>query len=76
MRPYVVLLIAGLLASTNVFAETQVNVVGLFSNMAVIMINGGKPKTLSVGQVIVMALNCWLLIAARQHCLSKEKPDS
>lgn len=51
MRPYVVLLIAGLLASTNVFAETQVNVVGLFSNMAVIMINGGKPKTLSVGQV-------------------------
>jgi aspartyl protease family protein len=46
-----VLLIAGLLASTNVFAETQVNVVGLFSNMAVIMINGGKPKTLSVGQV-------------------------
>jgi aspartyl protease family protein len=51
MRPYVVLLIAGLLASTSVFAETQVNVVGLFSNMAVIMINGGKPKTLSVGQV-------------------------
>jgi len=47
----VVLLIAGLLASTSVFAETQVNVVGLFSNMAVIMINGGKPKTLSVGQV-------------------------
>lgn len=46
-----VLLIAGLLASTSVFAETQVNVVGLFSNMAVIMINGGKPKTLSVGQV-------------------------
>ena len=51
MRPYVVLLIAGLLASTSVFAETQVNVVGLFSNMAVIMINGDKPKTLSVGQV-------------------------
>lgn len=31
-------------------AETQVNVVGLFSNKAVVMINGGKPKTLSVGQ--------------------------
>lgn len=31
-------------------AATQVNVVGLFSNKAVVMINGGKPKTLSVGQ--------------------------
>jgi len=50
MRSYVVLLIAGLLASTSVFAETQVNVVGLFSNMAVVMINGGKPKTLRIGQ--------------------------
>jgi aspartyl protease family protein len=50
MKSYVVLLIAGLLVSVNVFAETQVNIVGLFSNMAVVMINGGKPKTLSVGQ--------------------------
>ncbi len=50
MKSYVVLLIAGLLVSANVFAETQVNIVGLFSNMAVVMINGGKPKTLSVGQ--------------------------
>lgn len=31
-------------------AQTQVNVVGLFSNKAVISINGGKPKTLSVGE--------------------------
>ncbi|MGB4813160.1 MAG: retropepsin-like aspartic protease [Methylophilaceae bacterium] len=31
-------------------AETQVNVVGLFTNKAVVTINGGKPKTLSVGQ--------------------------
>ncbi len=31
-------------------AETNVNVVGLFSNKAVVSINGGKPKTLSVGQ--------------------------
>jgi len=31
-------------------ATTQVNVVGLFSNKAVVIINGGKPKTLSVGQ--------------------------
>lgn len=51
MRLNVALLTAGLLVSASVFAETQVNVVGLFSNMAVVMINGGKPKTLSVGQV-------------------------
>ena len=50
MRLYVALLTAGLLVSASAFAETQVNVVGLFSNMAVVMINGGKPKTLSVGQ--------------------------
>jgi aspartyl protease family protein len=50
MTLYVALLTAGLLVSASVFAETQVNVVGLFSNMAVVMVNGGKPKTLSVGQ--------------------------
>lgn len=33
------------------FAETKVNVVGLFSNKAVVIINNGKPKTLSVGQI-------------------------
>lgn len=31
-------------------ADTQVNIVGLFSEKAVVIINGGKPKTLSVGQ--------------------------
>ena len=31
-------------------ATTQVNVVGLFSNKAVVIINDGKPKMLSVGQ--------------------------
>lgn len=41
---------AGLCASSIVAAETRVNVVGLFSNKAVVIINGGKPKTLSVGQ--------------------------
>lgn len=50
MKLYVALLTAGLLVSASVYAETQVNVVGLFSGMAVVMINGGKPKTLSVGQ--------------------------
>ncbi|NOT14605.1 MAG: TIGR02281 family clan AA aspartic protease [Methylotenera sp.] len=33
-----------------VMAETQVNIVGLFNSKAVLIINGGKPKTLSVGQ--------------------------
>lgn len=32
-------------------ADTKVNIVGLFTNKAVIMVNGGKPKTLSIGQV-------------------------
>lgn len=41
---------AGLCASSIVAAEARVNVVGLFSNKAVVIINGGKPKTLSVGQ--------------------------
>ncbi len=31
-------------------ADTKVNVVGLFTNKAIIMVNGGKPKTLSIGQ--------------------------
>lgn len=31
-------------------AETQVNIVGLFNGKAVVMINNGKPRTLSIGQ--------------------------
>ena len=31
-------------------ADTQVNIVGLFNDKAVVIINGGKPKTLSIGQ--------------------------
>jgi aspartyl protease family protein len=34
----------------NAMAETQVSVVGLFSGKAVLVINGGKPRTLSAGQ--------------------------
>src|SRR3546814_673639 len=34
----------------SAFAEMQVNIVGLFNGKAVVMINNGKPKTLSVGQ--------------------------
>ncbi len=52
MRQHIVLIMAGLLLSSHVSAETQVNIVGLFSNMAVLMVNGGKPKTLSIGQSI------------------------
>jgi len=43
-------LCAGLLTAGVSVADTQVNIVGLFSNKAVLIINGGKPKTLSVGQ--------------------------
>ena len=50
MRSHYVLMLAGLLVSANGIAETQVNIVGLFSHKAVVIINGGKPKTLSVGQ--------------------------
>lgn len=33
-----------------VYADTQVNVVGLFNGKALLTINGGAPQTLSVGQ--------------------------
>ena len=33
-----------------VLADTQVNVVGLFKGKALVMVNNGKPQTLSVGQ--------------------------
>lgn len=40
-----------MLVSYQAAAETQVNVVGLFNGKAILSINGGKPKTYSVGQV-------------------------
>jgi aspartyl protease family protein len=40
-----------MLVSSPAAAETQVNVVGLFNGKAILSINGGKPKTYSVGQV-------------------------
>lgn len=39
-----------LLISAYALADTQVNVVGLYSRKAVLIINNGKPQTLSVGQ--------------------------
>ncbi|MEQ1488576.1 MAG: TIGR02281 family clan AA aspartic protease [Methylotenera sp.] len=44
------ILVTSLLFSNACLADTNVNIVGLFSNKAVLIINGGKPKTLSVGQ--------------------------
>ncbi len=44
-------LAAGLLA-LQALADTRVNVVGLFSNKAMVAINGGAPRTLSVGQTV------------------------
>jgi len=51
MRSSSLLAIVLLMLSNMTFANTQVNVVGLFTNKAVLVINNGKPRTLSVGQV-------------------------
>ncbi len=40
----------GVFCAMHAIAQTQVNVVGLFTDKAVLIINGGTPKTLSVGQ--------------------------
>lgn len=39
------------LASISLYAQTDVNVVGLFAGKAVVVINQGKPKTLTVGDI-------------------------
>ncbi len=46
------LMISASLQPLMAFANTRVNIVGLFSNKAVMMINGGKPITVSVGQTV------------------------
>lgn len=51
MRSSSLLAVVLLMLSNMAFANTQVNVVGLFTNKAVLVINNGKPRTLSVGQV-------------------------
>ena len=43
-------LFISLLVTNLCMADTQVNIVGLFNDKAVVIINGGKPKTLSIGQ--------------------------
>jgi aspartyl protease family protein len=48
VRP--LLLFLSLVLSFSARAETQINVVGLFSGKAILAINGGKPKTYATGQ--------------------------
>ncbi len=40
------------LFTAQAFAETRLNVVGLFSNKAIVTINGGAPRSLSAGQTV------------------------
>ena len=44
-------MLVSLLAS-SALAETRLNVVGLFSNKAIVSINGGTPRSLSAGQTV------------------------
>jgi aspartyl protease family protein len=46
-----VLMLASQFAS-YALADTRLNVVGLFSNKAIVAINGGAPRSLSVGQMV------------------------
>ncbi len=48
---WLVLASASLLA-LQAMAETRLNVVGLFSNKALVTINGGAPRSLSAGQTV------------------------
>jgi aspartyl protease family protein len=45
-----VLFISLLLLPLLAFAEIQINVVGLYNGKAILSVNGGKPRTYSVGQ--------------------------
>jgi aspartyl protease family protein len=47
---YIVFIAASLFSATSVLADTKVNVVGLYSGKTVLVINGSRPKTLSIGQ--------------------------
>jgi aspartyl protease family protein len=50
LNNHLAIFILGLGIATAAAAETQVNVVGLFNGKAVLIINHGAPRTLSVGQ--------------------------
>lgn len=68
---------------SSAYADTQVNVVGLFSGKAVLMINGGAPQTLSVGQtksgvklVAADSQNATLLIEGKTKVLAMGQGSS
>lgn len=47
-----VLIMASILFTAQSIADTRVNVVGLFSNKALVMINGSGPKSMRAGQTV------------------------
>ena len=47
------LLLSSLFGGVSANAATQINVVGLFGNKAVVIINNGKPQTMAVGQTTI-----------------------
>ena len=49
-RINMVLILSTLFLASHALAETKVNIVGLFNGKAVLIINDGKPRTLSAGQ--------------------------
>jgi aspartyl protease family protein len=49
-RATLIALAASSIAAAGPAAAAEVNVVGLFGNKAVVSINGGQPRTMSVGQ--------------------------
>ena len=46
------LLLAASMLVVQAHADTRVNIVGLFSDKALVMINGGAPQSLHVGQTV------------------------
>jgi aspartyl protease family protein len=68
---------------SSAYADTQVNVVGLYSGKAVLMINGGAPQTLAVGQtksgvklVAADSQNATLLIEGKTKVLAMGQGSS
>ena len=78
-KELICLLLACLLNNASeVLADTDVNVVGLFSGKAVLIINKGKPQTLSSGQTTPQGVKLisadskkpfWKLMVCVRNCL-------
>jgi aspartyl protease family protein len=52
LRTKILLFIVAAVFAVHAFSETRLNVVGLFSNKAIVAINGATPRTLSAGQTV------------------------